>query len=124
MLLNAYYHRLVIETKKYKLIINCDPNHEITKKFFSKKIEKNYESYAYTTVIEHKKINTNFTATQVFTRNGPIAFLPISNTSTSIVCSLRKTKDYKKSLDATTTAIDMAEIGDLNSNPKIMPNIP
>ena len=63
--------------KKYTLIINCDPNHEITKKFFSKKIEKNYKSSAYTTVIEHKKINTNFTATQVFTRNGPIAFLLI-----------------------------------------------
>jgi len=81
--------------KKYTLIINCDPNHEITKKFFSKNIEKNYKSSAYTTVIDHEKIDSNFTATQVFTRNGPIAFLPISNSSTSIVCSLRKTKDYK-----------------------------
>ena len=81
--------------KKYSLIINCDSNHLITKKFFSNRLEKNYNSYAYTTIINHKKINDNNTAYQNFTNNGPIAFLPISETQTSVVYSLKtKKKDY------------------------------
>ena len=80
-----------VDKNKYKLIICSDPTHPIIKKFFSKKIEKNYNSYAYTTTIIHKKIN-NFTAFQNFTSNGPIAFLPISNTETSIVYSLKSIK--------------------------------
>ena len=75
--------------QNYQLIINCDPNHQITKKFFSNKIEKNYNSYAYTTIINHKKMIDNKTAFQNFTNNGPIAFLPISTTQTSVVYSLR-----------------------------------
>ncbi len=86
-----------ITKKKYNLIINCNPNHEVTKKFFSKRFEKNYYSYAYTAIIEHKKI-TNETAFQNFTNNGPIAFLPISETKTSVVYSF-KSKDKKKSND-------------------------
>ena len=84
--------------KQYKLIINCDPNHEVTKKFFSSKFEKNYNSYAYTTTIKHKKIIKNNTAIQNFTNKGPIAFLPVSNTETSVVYSLR-INDYKDKVD-------------------------
>jgi 2-octaprenyl-6-methoxyphenol hydroxylase len=84
--------------QEYKLIINCSPNHQITKKFFSKKIEKNYNSYAYTTIINHKKVVDNNTAFQNFTNNGPIAFLPISETQTSVVYSLRA-KNKKESFD-------------------------
>ena len=36
---------------------------------------------------KHKKVVNNI-ATQIFTKYGPVAFLPISNTETSIVCSL------------------------------------
>jgi 2-octaprenyl-6-methoxyphenol hydroxylase len=78
-----------INNKKYKLIINCDPKNQITKKFFSNKIEKNYNSYAYTAIINHKKITENSTAFQNFTNKGPIAFLPISNIQTSVVYSMR-----------------------------------
>ena len=79
---------------KYKLVINCNPKHQLTSKFFSKKIEKSYNSYAYTTIINHKKI-VNKTAFQIFTNNGPIAFLPISRTQTSVVYSIRiKKKNY------------------------------
>ncbi len=81
--------------KKYKLIINCDFNHQITKKFFSNRLEKNYNSYAYTTTINHKKMLENSTAFQNFTNNGPIAFLPVSRTQTSVVYSLRS-KHKKK----------------------------
>ena len=74
----------------YNLLINCEFNHEITKKFFSKKFEKKYNSFALTTIINHEKLKFNDFATQVFTNKGPLAFLPISNDKTSIVYSLRK----------------------------------
>ena len=83
---NSFYLNLLKENK-YDLIINCDSNNIITKKFFTKKINKNYDSLAYTTILKHKKIKNNI-ATQIFTKNGPVAFLPISNSETSIVCSL------------------------------------
>ena len=74
--------------KDYKLIINCDPFNIITKKFFYKKINKNYKSNAYVTIINHKRIENN-TAIQIFTSKGPLAFLPISKKETSIVYSIR-----------------------------------
>ena len=72
--------------KNYELIINCDPSNLISKQYFSKKIVKNYNSYAYTTLITHEKIK-NDTALQFFTNKGPLAFLPISDKQTSIVYS-------------------------------------
>ena len=40
----------------YDLVINTEYNHPLTKKYFTKKIEKSYNSCAYTTVIYHEKI--------------------------------------------------------------------
>ena len=54
-----------------------------------RKFEKDYKSYAYTTIIEHKKILNNNVATQTFTKKGPIAFLPISKKETSVVYSIK-----------------------------------
>ena len=79
------------------LIINCDPQNIITKKYFTNKITKKYNSRAFTTIIKHDKI-TNNTALQIFTREGPLAFLPISNNETSIVFSLNNYRDYKNVL--------------------------
>ena len=68
----------------------------MSKKYFAKKINKNYNNLAYTTILRHEKIENN-TAVQIFTKFGPIAFLPISNIETSIVCSLdTKNKKYKE----------------------------
>ena len=78
--------------KNYKLIFNCDFNNLITKKFFYKKISKNYNSYAHTTIIKHKKLLDNKIAIQTFTKKGPIAFLPISETETSVVYSAKEEK--------------------------------
>ena len=78
----------------YDLIINCDIRNEITKKYFSKKFEKKYNSIAFTTIIDHIKLSSNNEAIQIFTNDGPIAFLPISNEKTSIVYSARM-KKYK-----------------------------
>ena len=105
---NNFYEKLLKE-KKYELIINCEKNNELSKKYFSKKINKDYCNTAYTTILRHKKLNNN-TATQIFTKNGPIAFLPISNIETAVVCSLEiKNKEYSS-----------AEILDLikKNNPK------
>ena len=73
----------------YNLIFNCDSKHEITKKFFFRKFKKDYKSIAFTSIIDHKKIDFNHTAFQVFTNKGPIAFLPMSSKKTSIVFSVR-----------------------------------
>ena len=90
-----------IINKNFDLIINCDANNIITKEFFFRKINKNYNSKAYTCIIRHKKIE-NKTASQIFTKKGPIAFLPLSNTKTSIVFSVNlqnKILENKKVLD-------------------------
>ncbi len=83
---------LEIIKKKYQLIINCEVNNKITKKFFYKKFKKDYRSYAYTTIIEHKKMLKNNVAMQTFTKNGPIAFLPVSKKETSVVYSIKGEK--------------------------------
>ena len=75
----------------YKLIFNCDSNNLLTKKFFSNKISKDYKSNAFTTIIKHQKISNNV-ACQVFTNKGPLAFLPISSSETSIVYSVKGNK--------------------------------
>ena len=85
------YNLDVIRKLNYDLIINSEQNNPITKKYFQKKIEKNYKSLAHTAIIDHKKIE-NKIATQIFTKKGPIAFLPLSNNQTSIVFSNNSTK--------------------------------
>ena len=84
-----------IKKKNYNLIINSDKNNLITKKYFQKKIEKNYQSLAHTAIITHQKID-NSIAIQIFTKNGPLAFLPMSNQQTSIVFSNNSTKVIDK----------------------------
>ncbi len=80
---------------KYELIINCDPSNFITTRYFSKKITKKYKSNAYTTIITHDSIE-NDTAFQIFTKKGPLAFLPISNKETSIVYSVPNSNDRRE----------------------------
>jgi 2-octaprenyl-6-methoxyphenol hydroxylase len=84
------YNNLV--KKNYKLIFNCDYHHSISKKFFYKKINKNYNSFAYISTFKHEKLSNNNIASQIFTLRGPLAFLPISPTETSIVYSVRGKK--------------------------------
>ncbi len=73
--------------KNYDLIVNTNISNSITKKYFYKKILKEYNSSAYTTIINHKEIKNNV-AVQIFTKKGPLAFLPISRKQTSIVYSI------------------------------------
>lgn len=78
--------------KKYKLIINCENDNYFTKKFFARSLKKKYDSMAYTTILKHEKIQNN-TASQIFTKNGPLAFLPLSEIETSIVYSIKGKKN-------------------------------
>ena len=89
------YNLKTIKKLDYNLIINSEKNNPITKKYFQKRIEKNYKSLAHTAIIDHKKIE-NKIATQIFTKNGPLAFLPLSNNQTSIVYSNNSIKLINK----------------------------
>ena len=90
---NRYFKSKLVSLKnltfinKYDFIINCESSNIVTRKFFSKKLLKEYNSKAYTTLITHEKIQ-NDVAVQIFTSRGPLAFLPVSNTQTSIVYSI------------------------------------
>ena len=76
-----------MQNKKYDLIINSDFKNQISKKYFYQKYSKNYNSTAYTTIINHK-LCKNKSAAQIFTKFGPLAFLPISKKKTSLVFSI------------------------------------
>ena len=85
--------------KNYDLVINSENKNFISKKFFTNKIKKDYRSRAYTFLINHRS-KDNDVAIQVFTKFGPLAFLPLSNTKTSIVFSYKGEKiPDKKILD-------------------------
>ena len=79
---------------KYNLLINLNFSNLIAKKYFSKKIIKKYKSLAYTLLLEHEKTD-NKIARQIFTKIGPLAFLPISNKETSIVYSIKNPSKIK-----------------------------
>ena len=77
------------KNNSYNIIINSQSNNILMKKFFSNSIKKDYESSAFTSIINHKKFD-NHKAIQVFTKYGPLAFLPLSRDKTSIVYSVQK----------------------------------
>ena len=95
--LKIYYKKdnVHLLSKKYQLIINCDLKNKKTKKYFYKRFSKDYASCAYTSIIKHKEISPNNVAVQIFTKNGPLAFLPISNKKTSLVYSFVGKKDFE-----------------------------
>ena len=63
-----------LKKNNYKLIFNCENSNFISRKFFFKKIKKNYDSKAYVTTFTHKKLLNNHSASQIFTKRGPLAF--------------------------------------------------
>tara|TARA_B110000008_G_scaffold276930_1_gene317184 strand:+ start:788 stop:1867 length:1080 start_codon:yes stop_codon:yes gene_type:complete len=101
LLKNKYFNRKLFFKKDlkffddYGIIINCDSSHPFSRKYFSKNLKKKYNSLAFTTIIKHKRIKNNI-ASQIFTKKGPLAFLPISNTETSVVYSINKSNNVKK----------------------------
>ncbi len=97
---NKFYKKKKFKKKQvnlneYNLIINTDYSSLFTKKYFNKKIIKTYNSKAYTTIMDHENIS-NDVAVQIFTKTGPLAFLPISKNKTSIVYSIHNSKNNIK----------------------------
>ncbi len=89
------FEKKLIKLNRYNLIINTDYINSFSKKYFNKKIVKEYDSLAYTTIFDHEEIQ-NDTAIQIFTKLGPLAFLPISNNKTSVVYSVHNSKVSNK----------------------------
>ena len=75
----------------YNLIILCTgSNSDLVKDIFKDEfIKKSYTESAITTILKHSKIKNN-TARQIFLDDEIFASLPISNTQTSIVWSVKK----------------------------------
>ena len=100
---NKYFRKIIYKkqinySQDYDLVFNTDYSNPITKKYFNKKIEKKYNSIAYTTIIKHDKILNNV-AVQIFTKNGPLAFLPISEYETSVVYSINNNLKVKTEIN-------------------------
>ena len=75
---------------KYNLVVVCTgPESNLAKKYLSRKyFDYSYDETSITAIISHKSIK-NSIARQFFLDEGPLAFLPLSNTETSIVWSIK-----------------------------------
>jgi len=84
---------------KYNLIIICTgSNSGIVKKLFKEKtVENSYDETSIITILNHNSLKNN-TARQLFFDDEILALLPISNTKTSIVWSVKKKFDKKNKL--------------------------
>ena len=83
--------------EEYELIIDTSLKNSYSKKIFYKKVTKDYLSKAFVTIINHESIKNNI-ARQIFTKYGPVAFLPISKNRTSIVFSI-KNKENRNGIE-------------------------
>ena len=81
---------------KYNLIIICaGKNSNLIKKYFSEKsFGYSYNEVSITTILKHSLLRNNI-ARQIFSENEIFALLPISNTKTSVVWSVEKSKAKK-----------------------------
>ena len=79
------------KSSKYDLIIVCTGNNSKLLKYFpdKKSFSKTYNEAAVTTLLDHSPLKNN-TARQIFLDDSILALLPVSNTKTSIVWSLKK----------------------------------
>ena len=82
-----FYNSIINNKNDFDIVINFNENNKISKELFFKRNNKNYNSVACTTLIKHQRCTNNI-AYQVFTKFGPIAFLPCGNNETSIVYSI------------------------------------
>ncbi len=84
---------------KYNLIIICAGNNSsLVKNLFNDQIiEYAYKETSISTILTHSSLKNN-TARQIFLDNEILALLPISNTKTAIVWSIKETMKEKNNL--------------------------
>ena len=83
--------------KNYNLIIFASANNlSLLSKFKLRKVvDKSYNEHAYVFNLFHEKILNN-SARQFFLKDGPLAFLPVSSTETSVIWSIKNNSINKK----------------------------
>jgi 2-octaprenyl-6-methoxyphenol hydroxylase len=97
---NKFYKEIVFKDLKkenYNLVIFPSANNLflLSKFKLRKVIDKSYNEDAYVFNLHHKKIINNF-ARQFFLKDGPLAFLPVSKTETSVIWSIKNNSINKK----------------------------
>ena len=83
--------------KNYNLIIFASANNLslLSKYKLRKVVDKSYNEDAYVFNLFHEKISNN-SARQFFLKDGPLAFLPVSSTETSVIWSIKNNSINKK----------------------------
>ena len=83
-------------TSKYNLVIVCTgKNSNLIKNYFpDQSLGYSYDEESITTTLKHSLLKNNI-ARQIFSDNSIFALLPLSNTKTSIVWSIKKNKAKK-----------------------------
>jgi 2-octaprenyl-6-methoxyphenol hydroxylase len=97
---NKFYKEIIFKDFKkenYNLIIFASANNIflLSKFKLRKVIDKSYNEDAYVFNLHHKKIINN-SARQFFLKDGPLAFLPVSRTETSVIWSIKNNSINKK----------------------------
>jgi len=97
---NKFYKEIIFKDLKkenYNLIIFASAhNLFLLSKFKLKKVvDKSYNEDAYVFNLYHNKIINN-SARQFFLKDGPLAFLPVSRTETSVIWSIKNNSINKK----------------------------
>jgi 2-octaprenyl-6-methoxyphenol hydroxylase len=83
--------------KNYNLVIFASSNNlSLLSRFKLRKVvDKSYNEDAYVFNLFHEKISNN-SARQFFLKDGPLAFLPVSSTETSVIWSIKNNSINKK----------------------------
>ena len=97
---NKFYKEIIfkdLKKKNYNLVIFASANNLflLSKFKLRKVIDKSYNEDAYVFNLHHKKIINN-SARQFFLKDGPLAFLPVSRTETSVIWSIKNNSINKK----------------------------
>ena len=97
---NKFYKEIIFKDLKkenYNLVIFASANNLflLSKFKLRKVIDKSYKEDAYVFNLCHKKIINN-SARQFFLKDGPLAFLPVSRTETSVIWSIKNNSINKK----------------------------
>jgi 2-octaprenyl-6-methoxyphenol hydroxylase len=97
---NKFYKEIIFKDfnkENYNLVIFASANNLflLSKFKLRKVIDKSYNEDAYVFNLDHKKIINN-SARQFFLKDGPLAFLPVSKTETSVIWSIKNNSINKK----------------------------